>query len=230
MDNSQIKNTKNIAGIAFILFGLVLILGKFDLIPELPFSIISFHGILMLIGLIVLISTRNRIIGLLLISFGLFFYDTSYWPVFLVIVGGYLIFNKNPQKKKADPGVISGIFVSTQDEDGPGTFEDASIFGGGHKTYSIKNLRKGEVISIFGGSEIDLRGCEIEGNEAVIEIVSIFGGSTLLIPREWNVTTSVVPILGGFSDSRLQGPDLFTSKKKLVVKGIVIFGGGEIKN
>lgn len=220
-------NSRKAIGIAFVFLGLLLFMEKFNFIPELPFDLISIHGILMLIGLFLFFSSRNKFNGIFLFSIGVLFYDFSLWPIFLIIGGFYIVFNKNPNYKNNKK---EGIQFSSQNEDGPGTFEDANIFGGGHKTYIMNNFKKGEIISIFGGSEIDLRACKIEGDEATIELVSIFGGSTILIPREWNITNNVVSILGGFSDSRLKGPDLLTTTKTLHIKGVVIIGGGEIKN
>lgn len=220
-------NSRKAIGIAFVFLGIILFLEKFNFIPEIPIKIISFHGILMLIGILLFLSSQSKLNGIILFSIGLLIYDFSLWPLFLIIAGLYIVFNKNPI---SNYNKNEGIKISTQNEEGPGTFEDANIFGGGHKTYVINNLKKGEVISIFGGSEIDLRACKIEGDEATIELVSIFGGSTIIIPREWNITNNVVAILGGFSDSRLKGPDLMTTNKTLHIKGVVIIGGGEVKN
>jgi predicted membrane protein len=65
----------------------------------------------------------------------------------------------------------------------------------------------------------------------VIEITCIFGGTTIIVPDNWNVILDVTPILGGFSDSRkLRGDVIRDNTRSLVIRGTVIFGGGEIKS
>lgn len=64
----------------------------------------------------------------------------------------------------------------------------------------------------------------------MLDILTVFGGTTLYIPDDWTVKIDVVSILGGFSDSRTSqaGPPQ-EIKKELIVRGTVILGGGEIK-
>jgi hypothetical protein len=57
----------------------------------------------------------------------------------------------------------------------------------------------------------------------------LFGGSNLIVPDDWKVKSEVVSILGGFSDKRLIVPNPDT-EKTLLVKGVVIFGGLELKS
>ena len=72
---------------------------------------------------------------------------------------------------------------------------------------------------------------ELAKGSAYIDITAIFGGAVLIVPDDWNVKTDLVTIFGGFSDKRT-----ITSDKKdgdesvLYVKGVVMFGGGELKS
>jgi hypothetical protein len=94
-----------------------------------------------------------------------------------------------------------------------------------------RNFRGGETVSIFGGSVYDFTDCELAEGKNVLEVVNIFGGSKFIIPSHWSVHVEVVSIFGGFSDKRRSGsglPDL--SSRELYIKGVAIFGGGEIKS
>ena len=108
--------------------------------------------------------------------------------------------------------------------------DDVSIFGGGHKYLSSDNFQGGNITAIFGGSEIDLTRCKLAPGNNVIEVVAIFGGTTIIIPKEWNVIIDVLPIFGSFSHKGMRWPGVTTDpENSLIIKGTMIFGGGEIK-
>ena len=65
----------------------------------------------------------------------------------------------------------------------------------------------------------------------MIDILAIFGGSTLIVPKEWNVILDVFPLFGGFSNKIRRAPETkIDMQKTLIIKGLVIFGGGEVKS
>ena len=86
-------------------------------------------------------------------------------------------------------------------------------------------------MSLFGGSEINLSNCKFADGDNILEVTFIFGGSTLIVPSDWKVETDVLAIFGGFGDKRRKDPNMvYDSSRTLIVKGFVLFGGGEIKN
>ena len=62
--------------------------------------------------------------------------------------------------------------------------------------------------------------------------MAIFGGMKLVVPDNWKVRINAVSIFGGFSDKhRMHIPDNATNTdNELIIRGFVIFGGGEIKS
>lgn len=104
--------------------------------------------------------------------------------------------------------------------------EVVSIFGSIKKMVNSKNFKGGEIISIFGGSEINLAKAEFT-NTVELEVVSIFGGAKLIIPSDWNVRSEANAIFGGVEDKR--DPQVIHDlNRTLVIKGSTIFGGIEI--
>jgi len=64
-----------------------------------------------------------------------------------------------------------------------------------------------------------------------LNITAIFGGSTIIVPRDWNVLLNVTPLFGGFSNKIRREPNLVVDQSRtLIIKGIAMFGGGEIKS
>jgi hypothetical protein len=119
--------------------------------------------------------------------------------------------------------------------------DELNIFWGGRRRVVTKNFRGGEIITIFGGFEIDLREADIQGDIAQIEIVTIFGGGEIRIPANWSVVLETVGIFGGATDRTLhpEEPNRDASgvatasgprPKKLIIKGVCIFGGINLKN
>jgi Cell wall-active antibiotics response 4TMS YvqF/Domain of unknown function (DUF5668) len=118
---------------------------------------------------------------------------------------------------------------------------EVNIFWGGKKKIIAKNFTGGEVVAIFGGYEIDLTEADMAGNQIEIEVVSIFGGGDIRVPRNWEVVMETVGIFGGCGDRTWhpeQAPPGATNPdgsavaptKRLIVKGVAIFGGLTIKN
>jgi predicted membrane protein len=141
-------------------------------------------------------------------------------PVILIALGIYIILNKRKQMQlRVDDKTISRDKI-----------DDVSIFGGGTKIISSDNFKGGNITAVFGGSEINLIGCKLAEGENVIEILCMFGGTTIIVPKEWNVIVSVTSILGGFSHKSLRNPDFVVDpSRSLHIKGLALFGGGEVK-
>lgn len=215
-------------GLVLILLGGLFLLDNFDMISfYIPQFILNHLGAWFFIGIgiIIFFVSGNKVISVILILWGSFLIYPELWPLILIVLGAYIIFRRNK------PGHFKKGFDMKKERISSEDFiEDVSVFGGGNKTLTSQNFKGGEITSIFGGSEIDLRSCVLAEGENEIEITAIFGGSSIMIPRNWNVRIDVMPIFGGFSDKRIRYQDEVDNTRTLVIKGVVIFGGGEIKN
>lgn len=155
------------------------------------------------------------------------------WPVAIIIVGIFIILRprrgwKFDQNKKTE-GASDSFFSEDIDYSKDDFVDSTSIFGGAKRIIISKNFKGGDLVSIFGGTELDLSQADFNGT-AVIELTTIFGGTKLLVPSNWEVKSEVVTIFGGIEDKRrmqtINGP----TDKLLLLKGTVIFGGIEIKS
>ena len=132
----------------------------------------------------------------------------------------------------------SGLFGRRQHDTITGTvgeetnfIEEVNILGGSEKKFSGIKFRGGKITSIFGGSDVDLSDAEMAADSAVIEVFYLFGGSSITVPRDWHVINQVTTVLGGFSDKRPSDPSQQSQpRKSFILRGLVIFGGGEIKS
>ena len=220
-----------VIGLLVLALGATWLMRNFNIISEITWDyIFSWQMLLIAIGMVNVAGEGHKGFGWILIAVGGFFlfsdmfnwpvsFRNVFWPALLIVIGLFLIFGSHNKFRRR---------LNYKRSDGDDDIEDVSVFGGGDRTINSDNFKGGEVIAIFGGSKIDLSHAVISPEGAEIEIVAIFGGTTLLVPADWNVKLEVFNIFGGFSDKRMKAP--VDTGKVLTVKGMAIFGGGELKS
>jgi predicted membrane protein len=115
--------------------------------------------------------------------------------------------------------------ASVEDED---SIDIAAVFGAVKRNVYSKNFKGGESVAVFGGSEINLSNADFTGT-IKLEVVNVFGGTTLFVPAHWQIRSEVVAIFGAIEDKR-QRPAGVSTDKILVIEGFVMFGGIDIKS
>jgi len=151
------------------------------------------------------------------------------WPFALIAVGLFILTRPrnrwgSDKEPKADQSSEGGTGFSKED-----FVESTSIFGGAKKIIISKNFKGGDLVNIFGGTELDLSQADFTGT-AVIELTTIFGGTKLLVPSNWSVKSEAVTIFGGIEDKRKMQTVTEAVEKTLLLRGTVIFGGIDIKS
>ena len=216
----------SIIGIFIIIIGALFLLKNLGVLPqEFVWKIIGWQAILILIG-IVLYFNSNKSVGLTLIVVGILSWVPDIWPILIIALGVFVII-----KNKTNYFSNTKVKNSHVNYDANQTINDVSIFGGGKKNYQIDNFKGGNLTAIFGGSEIDLSDCTLADGSNKLNIFFLFGGSNIKVPSTWKVLIEVTPILGAFSDRRIiQQSQVFDNSKTLIISGVTIFGGGELKN
>ena len=116
------------------------------------------------------------------------------------------------------------VFSSNTDE----YIEDVAVFSGSERVISTDSFKGGNVTAVFGGSSFDFTNSQLADGKHELEMSIIFGGSKLKVPSDWNVRIEVISVFGGFVDKRLNNKNVSDNSKVLVIKGVAVFGGGEI--
>lgn len=242
-------------GVLLIVLGIILILERLNLIPEsMADALISWQMLLVGIGILSLIG-GNRTTGVILIVIGGTFLIPEfitvphelrriYWPLILVLVGVLLLMRQRDHQKWNKLG--NGPLFNNPDNNSPdqpepsspinpdslNTFDDFVIFGGREIFVNSAALAGGKATSIFGGIEFDLRKATLKPGGAIIDCVSVFGGCGFKIPMDWNVRNEVTTIFGAFTDKRGEtyNDRYYDPSKTLVIKGVSLFGGIEVKH
>jgi predicted membrane protein len=215
-----------VLGVIFLLLGVLLTLRNLGVI-EVGSALHFWPLVLVAIGLSGVLQPREsngRGLGLTLLLIGVWlqlsyfglipFRIRDLWPVIFVLIGGNLIWH----------GLPRGVALSTS----AATVNAFAIGGGVEWKTSSQVFRGGDASAILGGCDLDLSKASIEGDEAVIDVLAFWGGVEIRVPEEWNVSVKGTPILGAFNDRT--HPPKEGAGKTLIIRGVAIMGGVEIKN
>jgi predicted membrane protein len=104
-----------------------------------------------------------------------------------------------------------------------------SVFGGVKKVILSKDFKGGEIVNIFGGAELDFTQSEINGR-VIIDITQVFGGTKIIVPSHWQVVSDLAAVFAGMDDKRMKTTASANSEKILVLKGVSIFAGIDIRS
>jgi predicted membrane protein len=226
-------NSRFILGGLVILAGILLVLKNIGALPwEISEVIFSWQMLLIVIGIISISRRNNFVPGIILIAIGSYFlipeftntpelFSKFFWGGILMLIGVMIILRTLSHK-----GIHHSPVTGTDDQD---YVDEICIFGGSEKRMTTKNFRGGKITSIFGGSTIDFSDSKLAEGQNELDVLSIFGGFKIIVPVDWTIKIETMSILGGIADKRARYTD-DASGRVLIIKGLSLFGGGEIKN
>jgi predicted membrane protein len=232
-DHRPFRSNRALVGVILVLVGLSLVMRNTGIFPGfIDHVIFSWPMLLVAIGLVMTLGASEKTAGVIVMAVGGFFLIPMifretfhayniFWPSIFIIIGVIFIFSKHHGWGSVKSrGMIGDDYI-----------DYVNIFSGGERQIVSDNFKGGKITAIFGGIELDLTKAKLAPGRSELEIACIFGGATFIVPDDWLVSIDVTPILGGFSDSRKISPGRTVDpSKQLVLKGAVIFGGGEVKS
>lgn len=250
------RNSRATGGLLLVVLGLVLLAFKLNLI-FLPHWSFSWPVLLIVLGLFVGVRHSFRKSGwIVLVLIGSIFLADDllpgfalrvyFWPILIIGIGLWIMLKprreyypgqfggrlRTPDKpdfatpSSTDNYSSAGSNSHTSTED----YVDATtIFGGTKRSIISKDFKGGEIVSVFGGTELNLTQADIQ-HPVVLETTQIFGGTSLIVPAHWEVKSEVTAIMGGVDDKRPVMPHGYEPGKVLIIKGLTLFGGLNIKS
>ena len=174
------------------------------------------------------------------------------WPIILIFVGFWLIKGRSrrhklhtpvstppsddmvwdkrikeesdlegqPIEPEADPQPDFEEYTSSKED----FIDSTSIFGDTKHYIVSQQFLGGDVVNIMGGSTINLMHADLKG-PATLEVVQLFGGTTIVAPAHWIIQPEMASIFGGTEDKRFHTPAKPDRTKILYLKGTSILGG-----
>ncbi len=242
-ENNKSTGRMFLGGVLMIA-GALFLLRNFDFINiDLERILFSFPSVFIFVGILSFLNSSKKWFGIVLIAVGSAMHLSRYYdinfsefilPLILIGLGFMILVKHNGRTSRIDINEIHELHekhqMGSSEEVRDDKLEVITIFGGSSKFFISDAFRGGNITSIFGGNEINLSGCKLAEGENIIDVIAIFGGTTIYIPKEWNVILDVFPLFGGFGTKGKRDPMMVVEKNRtLRIKGVVIFGGGEIK-
>jgi hypothetical protein len=183
--------------------------------------------LLIFVGAVQIINRSAPLIGaMILIMVGLVFQGLTLgifpgntwalvWSSLLVIAGLWLLLARSFRPA-----------ASASSEDSLSVF---ALFGASNPRNQSTSFRGGSVTALFAGSDVDLRDAKLSPDGARLEVTTAFGGAKIMVPDDWRVEVTGLPIFGGWSNKARQAP-AEGSAAKLHVSCFVMFGGVDVVN
>lgn len=230
-------NRRIFVGVAFLIIGILLTVDNLNIFRiDLPYYLFQWHSILIIVGVFMLTAKEKVGFGItLMIIGGIFLLDDmaeyyywnfgfsdifDLWPLALVGVGLSLILKRNSdshREKKSFENELDYV-------------DELAVFSGAERVVTSKEFKGGKLTSIFGGTSLNLLNSDLARGTNVLDVFVLFGGCDIRVPADMNVKVKVTAIFGGFSDERkVINENEANDGKDLVLKGLVLFGGGEVK-
>jgi predicted membrane protein len=234
------RHSTLIAGLLIIAFGVLLLLDQEGIVPLS--HVLRFWPLILIVpGLVKLLggrTTEERVFGVVLVFFGLLFqfsalgfrhFEFSHiWPLIIIAAGAWILYSPPKVQVMSKPIVLFKGLAGNPSE---GEINSVNVLGGGESRITSRNFRGGKLVAVFGGFKLDMSEAEMEGDEAVIDLVAFFGGGEFIIPRTWEVSVRGTGLFGGHGDeTRHIPPEPGKPRKTLIIRGSWMFGGFNIKN
>ncbi|NDL67100.1 LiaF transmembrane domain-containing protein [Anaerotalea alkaliphila] len=219
---------RRVLGLVVLFFGILFLLDQLGMGVDLGRLIAGYWPLLLVaVGIIQLAGGSGfRLSGILLLGAGILLQlekagvlalSVRIWelvlPVAVILLGVHMLL---PRAK--------GVRVRSED-----FVNQMALFSGVEVKNASRNFQGADLLVLFGGMELDLRGGAIGAERpAKIQAFVGFGGADILVPEGWKVRVSGLPLFGGWSNKT--DPSGKEGDADLVVQLIVLFGGCEVKN
>jgi predicted membrane protein len=233
-------------GLTVIAVGVVFTLDHFGIIaasrflPWWPVALIA-YGLARLTGL----GCRTHIVAgagftfagawMLLHNLHYIRYDIwDVWPLLLILIGVSLVSSAIARGRdaaridSAPIGSTTGADSRAEGVDTGSSLNAFAVMSGSTRKIVTNDFRGGEVIAIMAGHDIDLRAARIASGTATIDLLVWWGGVDIWVPEDWKVSCEAMPLMAGVEDHTR--PPAAEVKGHLILKGLVVMGGVEVKN
>lgn len=249
MSHQKSRRRSGIAfGLIVITYGVLFLLRAMNV--YVASWLFQWEVILIAVGIVSLVKHKFRKVfgyALILIA-SLFLLNDWYpdminmkvvWPLIFIILG-LCIITKSLRKPKHRFKEFGHDFhrktrrykqgIHSWDEVSKNDFVDAvSFFSGLKRSVISKNFRGADIVTFFGGCELNLSQADFEG-EIIMDITNIFGGTELTVPPNWVIKSEIMTIAGSVEDKRPVEMMDFESGKVVILRGTCAFGGIDINS
>jgi predicted membrane protein len=218
-----------VLGLVVMWLGLLWMLDNLDILDSEP--ILRFWPMfLIVIGLAKLLglfTTRHTVWGITFLVAGVFLLAGALdimdvhlfhlWPLAMIAVGAHLLMRSRGPQTAGGPTEEPSSVINT-----------FAMWSNAQRKVVSQTFRGGEITTLMGGAEIDLRRAKPVENGAILDVFVWWGGIDLKVPEHWKVVNEATVLMGGIEEKSKEPPP--DSRDILILRGVVVMGGIEIKN
>ena len=152
-----------------------------------------------------------------------------FWPIVLIAAGLALVLGRlNRGRRRPEPSEHHAAQhetsrFSTED----GEIESFDVFGSNKENVASGDFRGGQVTSVMGSSQMDLRHSVVVERPASIEVIAVMGEVKLKVPSDWSVRFDNITVMGESKDERAAN-ETRAGAPDLVITGTVMMGSLKI--
>ncbi len=221
-------NQKNWIGAILIGIGVLVILGNVGVLENFWKLFATYWPALLILagGYNVATNPAGKVGGLIVATAGVLlllnnidrieiFTHISFWPVFLILVGIWFLVRGAGEPRVVDKDSLNLV----------------ALFSGNSSRVVSQAFQGGSSVSMFGGTEVDLRDAKLSGGEAKFDVFAMFGGAEITVPEGWEIVIKGLPVFGGMDD-KTSAPrrEDEINPPTLVINYLALFGGVEVNN
>lgn len=177
-------------------------------------------GVWMIVGVVALLHNLH----VMRLSF------EDLFPLFLIVVGASIVYRSFGVSRRwgASAGG-GGAATSAGGTDSAASHVNLFAFlSGAEKKIVSPAFAGGEATAILGGLTVDLRGSQLAGGRAVLDVFAMWGGIELILPAGWRVVGRVSPLLGAYVDA--MPPVTDPAAPTLELRGLAVMGGVDVRS
>ncbi len=232
------RSSSLVMGAVVVAVGLILLLDNMGIVPA--HDLFDYWPLILIaLGVTRILDSHSQaaviwgglvagIGGLFLLrNLHIFYFNFDFfWPLIVIAVGASMLLRAMEGRERFHGMGAGGGAPSSEP-----SLNAWAVFGSTERRIDSQDFRSADAAAVFGGVKLDLRRAKIQGERAVVDINTIFGGVELFVPDNWAVTVEGTGIFGAFED-RTFPPRVVEGEKpqRLVVTGFAIFGGATVKN
>lgn len=123
-------------------------------------------------------------------------------------------------------GVIVKLVIRSEEEPGAPRFSLVTVFNGTEFRPTARDLVSSRAITVFGGTQIDLRrAAPAEGQILHLDVITVMGGTDVTVPDTWRVTVEGMAVGGGHEIRVADHATLPDDAPRLVISARTGMGG-----
>lgn len=221
-------NQKRWIGAILIGIGVLVILGNVGVLENFWGLLATYWPALLILagGFNIVTNPAGKVGGFIVATAGVLlllnnidqvqiFTHISFWPVILILAGVWFLFRGGKKPTVIDKDSLNLV----------------ALFSGNSGRVVSQGFKGGSSVSMFGGSEVDLRDAKLAGGEAKFDVFAMFGGTEIRVPENWEIVTKGIPLFGGMDDkTSAPAREGEVDSPTLVINYLALFGGVEVKN